>query len=194
MKGSALKRATFEDVCDVLGLRAADHLGLSGHGWHLHTNEDDEVLGLGVFANLITDVGDQLIMERAYGIAGAPAQIVGMQLGSGVTAASKTGAGAAIVTLVAASLVAIDGGFPTSSQPGGAGTARRVQFRTTWAAGVATSTAPAIAEVVLTNQGTGTQTAAPAANTSARALLSTTVQKAAGDSLIVTWNHDGLGA
>lgn len=139
--------------------------------------------------NLVTEVGDEYYGERAANIASPPAQVTGMQLGTGVTAASKTGAGAAIVTLVASSLVAIDGGFPTSALQG---SARRIQWKTTWNAGVAT--ANNIAEVALVNQSTATQTAAPAAATIARAILSATVNKAAGDTLAVTWNHDILGA
>lgn len=143
----------------------------------------------GDFTNLITEVGDEYYGERAAGIASPPGQVTGMQLGTGSTAVAKTGAGAAIVTLVAASLVAIDGGFPTSALNG---SSRRIQWKTTWNAGVAT--ANSIAEVVLTNQSTGTQTAAPAAATISRALLSPVVNKGASDTLAVTWNHDLLGA
>jgi hypothetical protein len=141
------------------------------------------------FENLVTEIGDQYYGERAAGIASPPAQVTGMQLGTGTTAVAKTGAGAAIVTLVASSLVAIDGGFPTSALNG---SSRRIQWKTTWGAGVAT--ANAIAEVALVNQSTGTQTVAPAANTIARALLSPTVNKGAADTLAITWNHDLLGA
>lgn len=140
------------------------------------------------FTNLVTQLGDQYYGERAAGVASPPAQATGMQLGTGTTTPAKTGAGAAIVTLVTASLVALSG-TPVSSLQG---SARRIQFATTWTAGVATS--DDIAEVALVNQSTGTQTAAPAANTIARALLSPTVNKAPGDSLTVTWNHELLGA
>jgi len=139
------------------------------------------------FENLVTQVGDQYIGERAAGITGAPAAITGMQLGTGTTAVAKTGAGAAIVTLVAASLVAV--GTPTSSL---SGSSRRIAYATTWAAGTATATG--ISEVVMTNQAIGTQTVAPASAVQSRALLSPTVNKAAGDSLTVTWNVDVLGS
>jgi hypothetical protein len=56
------------------------------------------------------------------------------------------------------------------------------------------ATANNIAEVVLTNQSTGTQTAVPEADSIARALLSPTVNKGAADTLAITWNHDILGA
>lgn len=160
-----------------------------GHGFWELFDEDGDLTDCGEFTNLITQVGDQYYGERAAGIASPPAQVTGMQLGTGSTAVAKTGAGAALVTLVAASLVAIDGGFPTSALNGAA---RRIQWKTTWAAGTATSNG--IAEVALVNQSTGTQTVAPAAATISRALLSPTVNKGAGDTLAVTWNHDLTGA
>jgi hypothetical protein len=152
-------------------------VGIRGHGfaelWTPRTNLLAGPAGLVLkqrteFENLVTEVGDEYYGE---------------------TAVAKTGAGAAIVTLVASSLVAIDGSFPTSAL---SGSARRIQWKTTWNAGVAT--ANDIAEVALVNQSTGTQTVAPAAATISRALLSPDVDKAAGDTLAVTWNHDLLGA
>lgn len=166
----------------------ADTGAIRGHGVLELFDADGGLKQRVEFANLVTQIGDQYYGERASGVASPPAQVTGMQLGTGTTAAAKTGAGAAIVTLVANSLVALDG-TPTSSL---SGSSRRIQFVTTWPAG--TATANAIAEVALVNQSTGTQTAAPAANTIARALLSSTVNKEAGDSLVVTWRHDLLGA
>ena len=142
-----------------------------------------------VMRNLITEVGDEYYGERAAGIASPPDQVSGMRLGTGTTAVAKTGAGAAIVTYVTGSSVAIDGGFPTSALSGGS---RRIQWKTTWGAGVAT--ASAISEVVITNEASLTNVAGTAANTISRALISPTVNKAAGDTLAVTWNHDLLGA
>lgn len=185
-----------------------EHMGLMGHGfWELFDEshrclscrvglpcerggcEDPVLKETGEFRNLITQIGDQYYGERAAGIGSPPGQVTGMQLGTGATAVAKTGAGAAIVTLVAASLVAIDGSFPTSAL---SGASRRIQWKVTFPAG--TATANGIAEVALVNQSTGTQTVAPAANTIARALLSPTVNKGASDSLAITWNNDLLGA
>ena len=167
----------------------SERFGILGSGLAVVRNELGVVTQEIEFDNLVTQVGDQYYGERAAGIASPPAQVTGMQLGTGTTAPAKTGAGAAIVTLVAASLVAISGGFPTSTIPG---SARRIQWQTLWSAGTATATG--IAEVALVNQSTGTQTVAPAAATIARALLSPTVNKGASDTLTVTWNHDLLGA
>lgn len=151
------------------------------------TGPDGEVKYEETVPNLVTRVGDQMYGEKGAGIAGAVPSPTGMQLGTGTTAVAKTGAGAALVTLVASSLVAI--GTPTSAV---SGSSRRITYVTTWAAG--TATANAIAEVVLVNQSVGTQTATPEANTLARALLSPTVNKGASDSLTITWQHDILGA
>ncbi len=161
--------------------RIVGSLRVQVHGPDGELKYDHEV------CNLVTQVGDTYYGERAAGLGGAPAVATGMQLGTGTTAVAKTGAGAAIVTLVASSLVAI--GTPTSAL---SGSSRRIQYVTTWAAG--TATANSISEVVLTNQSTGTQTVAGAAATISRALLSPTVNKGASDSLTVTWNHDLLGA
>lgn len=137
------------------------------------------------FTNLVTQVGDQYYGERAAGIASPPDQVTGMRLGTGTTTPAKTGAGAAIVTYVSGSNVAIEAGYPASSLEG---TARRIAWQAVWDPGVATQSG--IAEVVLTNETPLTDVTGSAANTIARALLSPTVNKAAGDTLTITWNHD----
>lgn len=164
---------------DLMGIRGRLHVVLTGPDGEIKYDE--------WITNLVTQIGDAFYAERAAGVGGAPAAATGMQLGTGTTIAAKTGAGAAIVTLVASSLVALTG-TPTSAL---SGASRRITYAVTWAAG--TATANAIAEVVLVNQATGTQTAAPAAATIARALLSPTVNKLAGDSLAIAWQHDLLG-
>ncbi|RMH81568.1 MAG: hypothetical protein D6683_04050 [Actinomyces sp.] len=138
--------------------------------------------------NLMTQVGDQWMGERAAGL-GTLGAVTGMRLGTGTTAAAKTGAGAAIVTYVTGSAQAIDSGYPTSALNG---TARRITYRTTWAAGSAT--ANGIAEAVLTVEATLTDSAGTAADTIARVLLSPTVNKGANDTLELTWTIDVEGA
>lgn len=162
---------------------------VKGHiHWEL-VGENGEVKVSGDVDNLVTQFGNQYYAERAAGVAGAPAAVTGMQLGTGTTAAATTGAGAAVGTLVAGSLVALNPAVPTSSA--GGGTSRRLTYTASWPAGTATATG--IAEVVLTNQATATQTAAPAGATVSRALFVPTVNKGAADTLTVTWTHD-LGA
>lgn len=166
----------------------SERFGLTGCGLAVVRNELGVITQEVEFENLVTQVGDQYYGDRAAAI-GSIAAITGMQLGTGSTAPAKTGAGAALITLVAASLVALTGGFPSSALNGAS---RRIQYQTLWAAGVATATG--INEVALVNQSVATQTVAPAANTIARALLSPIVNKGAGDTLTVTWNNDLLGA
>jgi len=139
--------------------------------------------------NLITQVGDQIYGERGAGVSGAPAAPTGMRLGTGTTAVAKTGAGAAIVTYVTGSNLAFDSTYPQSALNG---SARRLTFRCTWAAGVATATG--IAEAVITNESPLTDVAGVAGNTMARFLLSPTVNKGALDSLVITWTHDFQGS
>lgn len=198
---SQLAIPTFEDACQVLGIRPTDirhtdDLGvIVGQGFYEHRDEAGDLLGVGVFANLITDVGDQYFGERAAGIAGPPAQVTGMKLGTGTTAVSKTGGGAAIVTYAGTGITAskaIDATWPQSSQPGGATTARQIQWRTSWAAGQVTISA--LAEVVITNETALADDAGNAGNTISRALLSPTVNKGSTDTLVITWNHLILGA
>jgi len=115
----------------------------------------------------------------------------GMRLGTGVTAVAKTGAGAAIVTVGTGTnnSKAFDSTWPQSSL---SGSSRRIQYKTTWAAGDATQNS--LAEVVITTEQPLSQVAGTAANTTSRALLSPTVNKGASDTLAITWNHDLLGA
>lgn len=139
-------------------------------------------------------VGTALGAGSAFGTAQTKASLPkhsGMRLGTGATAAAKTGAGAAIVTYTPAttSSKALDSGFPTSALNG---SSRRIQYKTSWAAGEATITG--LAEVVITIEQPLTDVAGTAANTISRALLSPTVNKGASDTLAVTWNHDLLGA
>lgn len=182
------------ELLNTTGLRGFGVYDLwSAEGYLAHLDGDPLAergdLQQGDFTNLITQVGDQYYGERAAGISSPPAQVTGMQLGTGSTAVAKTGAGAAVVTYVTSSAVAIDATWPQSSIPA---SSRRIQWKTTWAAGVAT--ASGLNEVVLINQSVATNSGAAAAATISRALLSPVVNKGASDTLAVTWNHDLLGA
>lgn len=167
-------------------------LGIVGWGFYELFDENGQLKEKGLFDNLITQVGDDYYGSRAAGTSGAPGQVTGMRLGTGSTAVSKTGAGAAIVTYISGSNVAIDGSFPTSAAVVSGSTVRRIQWKVTFTAGTATNAA--IAEVVLTNESPLTDVAGTAANTIARALISPTQPKGATDVLAITWNHDLLGA
>lgn len=167
----------------------AEEAGLKGYVHAVLRNPDGEISHESLQKNLITELGDEYYGERAAGIATPPNQVTGMRLGTGgETAASKTGPGAAIGAYISGSSVAIDGGYPTSALSAGS---RRIAWRTTWAAAVATNTG--IDEVVLTNETPLTDVGGAVANTVSRAVLAV-INKGAGDTLEILWNHDLLGA
>ena len=148
------------------------------------------------FANLITTSGDQYYAQKAIvGVApanaAAPTAVNGMKLGTGSTAAAKSGAGAAIVTYLSGSNVAFDAGFPTASAVAGTDTGWNATYKTTWGAGVATN--GAITEVSIVKDQANNTDGSTGANTIARAVISS-VNKTASDSLAITWSHKFLGA
>lgn len=143
--------------------------------------------------NLITDSGDLYQATRvASGVntngISQPTLVTGMKLGTGTTAATKTDAGCA--TYLTASNRTFDSTYPQVSNLG-SGLGVNVVYRVTWPAGTATSAT--INEVIICNDA-GTNANSNAANTIARGVFGTTVNKAAGESLEVTWNHKQLGA
>lgn len=144
--------------------------------------------------NLITDAGDQYHVKRigAGVLPAAPAdvtKVTGMKLGTGTTAAAKSGAGGALVTYVTGSNVAIDAAFPTT-QNLGAGLGWTVTYQTTFVAGIATNAA--LTEVVLVTD-SATDLTSVAANTIARVVFAAT-PKAATDQLTIAWAHKQLGS
>jgi len=138
--------------------------------------------------NLVTQYGDQYYGDRAAAIGSIDA-VTGMRLGTGSTAAAKTGAGAAIVTYLSASQKALAGSYPQSSLESGA---RRITYQCVWAPGEATSST--IREVVLTNEDPLTNVAGVAGDTVSRFVFPSNIDKQAADTLTVTWHHDLLGA
>lgn len=175
-------------IASRLSRPALDVARLVGHGTYELIGPDGKVKSRGSFRNLITDTGDLYYAERAE--TSPTAIATGMRLGTGTTAVAKNGAGAAIVTYVTASQHAFDTGPAGATL--GAGLGARVVYVATWAPGEATATG--IAEAVITTETPLTNVAGTAGNTISRALLSPTVNKGAGDQLVVTWNHDLLGA
>jgi hypothetical protein len=165
-----------------------DPAGIVGELTITLTGPDGEIKSREVVHNLITQVGDQFYGERAAGVAGAPAAVTGMKLGTGSTAPAKTGAGAALVTYLTNSHQALTG-TPASALNG---SARRITYTATWAPGKATTASP-VTEVVIINDALADATSAAAA-TIARALVTGIAAKAAGDTLTINWTHDLLGA
>jgi hypothetical protein len=167
-----------------------DVIRFAGHGTYELIGSDGEVKQRGTFRNLITDYGDQYYAEAGAQVS-PPADVTGMRLGTGgATPASKAGAGGAIVTYTSGSNKALD------SVPGvsdlGSGLGHRVQYITTWIAGEAT--ANGIDEAVITNETPLTDIAGALGDTLSRAVLVPVVNKGASDQLVITWNHDALGA
>lgn len=149
------------------------------------------------FHNLITDAGDLYCAQaliRGSGPAnpGAPSPGVpnGMKLGTGSTAVSKAGAGAALVTYVSGSNVAFDTGYAQTADLG-SGLGKTSIWKTTWGAGVATN--GALTEAVIVNDQASNLTST-AANTYARTLFGSSINKQSGDTLAVTWAWKNLGA
>ena len=137
--------------------------------------------------NVGTALGAGTAFGTATGMAFPIAQ--GMKLGTGSTAVAKSGAGAALVTYLTGSNKAFDSTFPSTSGTSGG---RVITYKTTYAAGEATS-ASAITEAVLFLDFPANATSS-AANTIARVLLSPANSKGASDTLTVTWTHTILGA
>jgi hypothetical protein len=138
--------------------------------------------------NLVTDYGDEMVGERMY--SDAFEIITGMKLGTGVTAADKQGAGGALVTYEPASEEALDA-TPIGVDKG-VDLGWRVPFICTWVAGDVVEAA--LAEVVLTNETPLTDVTSVLLDTIARFVFGSTIDKQAGDELVVTWNVDFLGA
>src|SRR5215204_7495980 len=101
------KEVQKKDPLEVKGFVRARLFGPDGRLKH------DEV-----DSNIITQVGRTYLVRRALNITTLPGQVTGAKLGQGTTAEAVTGAGAALVTYIAASHKAIDGSFPTEATQG----------------------------------------------------------------------------
>lgn len=168
---------------------------LEGYGTAVLTDAAGAVKQVVEFRNLITDAGDLYVAQKIItGISpanpDAPTAMTGMKLGTGATAASKAGAGAALVTYLAGSNATFAATYPQTANLG-SGLGVNAVYQCVWAAGVATN--GAITEVVIVNDA-ATNATSSAANTASRALFGTAINKTATDSLTVTWNWKALGA
>lgn len=157
-------------------------------------DKDGNLLSSEEIHNLVTDNGDEYYAKKAIvGIApanaAAPTAATGMKLGTGVTAAAKTGAGAALGTYISGSNAAFDSSYPTTEDLG-AGLGWNAVYRCTWAEGDSTNSA--ITEAVIVTD-SSTDATSSEANTYAR-ITFTEVNKTASDSLVITWKHKFLGA
>jgi hypothetical protein len=168
---------------------AADNVGTVGYGICELFDGDGQLTVVNPFHNKITDTGDlyhagMLIALVTPAAPAQPTKLTGMQIGSGVTAVAKAGAGGAMVTLLAGQ--AFDASYPQTANLG-AGLGVNAVYKTTYAAGVGTGT---VNEATLTNGTIGT--ASTTGNTIAR-VLTGAITKGAADSLAITWNVLQLG-
>lgn len=138
-----------------------------------------------VAKNLITQVGDRVYGERGGGVTGAPNAPTGMKLGTGSTAAAKTGSGAALASYLSGSNASFEAGYPSSALESGA---RRISYRCIWPAGTATSSS--IREVVLVNESPLANQTSDASETISRVVFGADIDKGASDQLQITWSHD----
>jgi len=139
--------------------------------------------------NLVTDVGDGHISKR---IAEGDTEdiVTGMKLGTGSTAVTKNGVDSDMEAYISGSEEALDSAPADATK--GAGAGWRTTFVCTWIAGDVTNAT--INEVCLTNQTALADNTSAEADTIARFVFGSTIDKQSGDSLEVTWQIDILGA
>jgi hypothetical protein len=174
-------------------MKQTDATGITGFGVAVLRGPDGDIKDVRTFKNLVTDKGDLYIAQKIItGIspasASAPTAVTGMKLGTGTTAASKAGSGAALVTYISGSQKTFTTAYPTTEDLG-SGLGVCAVYNCTWAAGVATAS---ITEAVIVNDAAVNATST-AANTIARVVF-TAITKAASDTLEITWKHKVLGA
>lgn len=174
-----------QEALDMARRLRQDRGGIVGYGMAHLRDGDGHTARIELFANLITDTGDLYYASQAItGVSPAtptaPTLLTGMQIGSGSTAASKAGAGAAMGTLLAGR--AFDATYPKTNNLG-SGNGVQAVYLTTYPAGVGTGT---IQEATLTN---GTITTSSTTGTTIARTVFTSITKGAADSLAVTWNN-----
>src|SRR4051812_4014611 len=149
-----------------------DGSGIDGQVEWVLTGPDGKVKDKGRAFNVITTTGDSMYADKGAGIAGAPGSPTGMKLGTGAVTAgnlpAKTGTGAVLAAYLANSHQAI--ATPTSTTA----TVRVVTYSATYAAGKATS-ASAITEAIITNEGTLADATNTITNTISRVALSPSI-------------------
>jgi hypothetical protein len=142
--------------------------------------------------NLITTKGDEYYAKLGAGSNATPlTEVDAMKLGTATTAVHKSTAGGANIAsggYISGSNNAFDS--VTAAVVSG-DTGWKITYVASWAAGDATNSS--IQEVSIVNDVANNADGSAAANTISRALTGT-INKAAGDSLTITWVHTFLGA
>lgn len=194
MTPAAIKQDAFLEALHM-AKKFKDEFGFAGYGVVCLSDGDGQIKDIEPFANLITTAGDQYYTTKgAVGVAPAgitaPTVMSGMKLGSGTTAAAKSGAGANLVTYISGSNNPFDASFPTVTAVGGDG-GWNLTYKTSWAAGDVTNAA--ITEAVITNAAATDSAAEAAAGMCSRTVFAAK-NKTVDDSLAITWVHKFLGA
>lgn len=177
-----------------LGKKVQEEFGIVGWGVLLLRDGDGKIKDIEPFANRITTFGDEYYARRGMAGIGTPnaAQPTlanGMKLGTGTTAAAKSGAGAALVTYETGSNNLFDTTHPTLVDETG-DTGFSIVYKNTWAAGDVTETA--LTEAVIVNDAQTDATSA-AGNTISRVVFAAK-NKTVDDTLAITWSHTFNGA
>lgn len=191
MHGDGLIREITGDLCDPIERKIilGDHAGINGYGAWIVLDENMSVRSADPFTNRITDAGDQYIAQKIITGIGpaapsAPTAANGMKLGTGSAAVTKNGTNSALGSYLTGTNVAFDATFASYTALG-AGAGTRANYQSTFGPGVGTSAT--VNECALVNDA-GTNATSLAANTYGRILgPSGTLNKAAGDTLIVVW-------
>lgn len=189
------ERAALLDAWELARRLPASRVGLVGYGIAHLIGPDGGTRQLVPFANTITDAGDTYVAGKIIAAIppvspGAPTAASGMKLGTGSTAVNKgAGTGIALTTYLTGSNAAFDASYPQTAALG-TNLGTNAIYRTTWAAGTATSAT--INEVVIANDA-GTNLTSSAPNTYSRSVFGSVINKGASDSLAVTWNWKALG-
>jgi hypothetical protein len=159
--------------------------GATGQVSWVLTGPDGEVKESGTAHNTITTIGDQRLSEAAA--LASPTVLIpnGAKLGTGATAASKTGAGAFLGSYLPDSHV----GFQGTPASGPNGALRQIRFTIVWAAGRATTASQITEAVIVNDYAAGTNATSTAANTLSRVILTPAVgSKGAQDALTLIWD------
>ena len=174
-----------KDFLNKLTQGINNNVGIRGEVIAELRGPDGKLKQRSVTHNLVTDQGDNFFKSAIYS---AAYSTWGMKLGTATTEASKSGAGSfvAVADYVSGSAKALD-----DSTPKQGAAANVVQFRRLWAAGE--GTADNINRVGLVDNTTDAGEA-DATHTVATSVFSAAINKAAADTLTVTWNISLLGA
>lgn len=170
-----------------------DPCGLRGYGVVALMKADGR-LEVEPFANVITTVGDEYYARRgAAGIGtpniAQPTLVGGMKVGTGATAASKSGAGAVLTTYATGSNRSFDTTHPALVDETG-DTGWSIEYKVTWPSGGGSLAANVTEAAVVTDPADNT-------NSTSTEVISrvtfTAKNKTVDDTLAITWKHTMLG-